>query len=55
MKVAAIIAWTHHERYDGTGYPRGLKGEEIPLEGRITAIADNFDTITNAAGVQTRL
>ncbi|MFO0773741.1 MAG: response regulator [Nitrospiraceae bacterium] len=46
LKVAAIIAWTHHERYDGTGYPRGLKGDAIPLEGRITAIADSFDALT---------
>ena len=46
LKIAAVIAWTHHERYDGTGYPRGLKGETIPLEGRITAIADNFDALT---------
>ena len=45
LKVAALIAWTHHERFDGTGYPRGLKGETIPLEGRITAIADNFDAL----------
>ena len=46
LKVAALIAWTHHERFDGTGYPRGLKGETIPIEGRITAIADNFDALT---------
>jgi putative two-component system response regulator len=46
LKVAALIAWTHHERYDGTGYPRGIKGNEIPLEGRIVAIADNFDALT---------
>jgi len=46
LKIAAVIAWTHHERYDGTGYPRGLKGNDIPLEGRITAIADNFDALT---------
>ena len=46
LKVAALIAWTHHERFDGTGYPSGLKGETIPLEGRITAIADNFDALT---------
>ena len=46
LKVAALIAWTHHERFDGTGYPRGLKGDTIPLEGRITAIADNFDALT---------
>lgn len=46
LKVAAVIAWTHHERFDGTGYPRGLKGETIPLEGRIAAIADSFDALT---------
>lgn len=48
LKVAATIAWTHHERYDGTGYPRKLKGENIPIEGRIAAIADNFDALTTA-------
>ena len=45
FKVASQIALTHHERYDGTGYPNGLKGEEIPIFGRITAIADVFDAI----------
>jgi len=48
LKVASIIAWTHHERYDGTGYPRKLKGEDIPIEGRIASIADNFDALTTA-------
>ena len=48
LKVAALIAWTHHERYDGTGYPRKLKGEDIPIEGRIASIADNFDALTTA-------
>ncbi len=47
LKTAAIIAWTHHERYDGTGYPRGLAGKDIPLEGRIVAIADTFDALTS--------
>jgi HD-GYP domain-containing protein (c-di-GMP phosphodiesterase class II) len=37
----------HHERYDGTGYPRGLRGKEIPLEARIIAVADTFDAITS--------
>ncbi len=46
LKIAATIAWTHHERCDGTGYPRGLKGDAIPLEGRIASIADNFDALT---------
>lgn len=46
LKVAAMIAWTHHERWDGSGYPRGLKGESIPIEGRIAAIADAFDALT---------
>ncbi|HET6570904.1 MAG TPA: HD domain-containing phosphohydrolase, partial [Solirubrobacterales bacterium] len=43
LRVAANIALTHHERYDGSGYPYGLTGEEIPLEGRISAVADVFD------------
>ncbi|MBN2227090.1 MAG: HD domain-containing protein [candidate division Zixibacteria bacterium] len=38
---------THHERYDGTGYPQGLKGEDIPMEGRLLAVADTFDAITS--------
>lgn len=46
LKVAAIIAYTHHERFDGTGYPRRLKGDAIPIEGRIAAIADAFDALT---------
>ena len=47
LDVAATIALTHHERYDGMGYPRGLAGEAIPLEGRIAAAADVFDAITS--------
>lgn len=46
LKVAAIIAYTHHERFNGTGYPRNLKGDAIPIEGRIAAIADAFDALT---------
>ncbi|MDR1184499.1 MAG: HD domain-containing protein [Coriobacteriales bacterium] len=42
---AKVIAATHHERWDGSGYPHGLKGEEIPLEGRLMAIADVYDAI----------
>jgi PAS domain S-box-containing protein len=47
LDLAATIAWTHHERFDGSGYPRGLEGEEIPLEGRIAAVADVFDALTS--------
>jgi excisionase family DNA binding protein len=46
LDTAAEIAYTHHERYDGRGYPRGLAGEEIPLVGRIAAVADTFDALT---------
>jgi len=46
LKMAATIAFTHHERWDGTGYPQGLRGEDIPIEGRITAVADVFDALT---------
>jgi putative two-component system response regulator len=45
LQLAATIALTHHERWDGTGYPQGLAGEEIPIEGRITAVADVFDAL----------
>jgi HD-GYP domain-containing protein (c-di-GMP phosphodiesterase class II)/putative methionine-R-sulfoxide reductase with GAF domain len=47
LDVAATIALSHHERFDGTGYPHGLAGEAIPLEGRIAAVADVFDAITS--------
>ncbi len=47
MQMARTIALTHHEKWDGSGYPNGLKGEEIPLEGRIAAIADVFDALTS--------
>ncbi len=45
LKTAAIISMEHHEKWDGSGYPRGLKGKEIHLYGRITAIADVFDAL----------
>ncbi len=45
LRVAGAIALTHHEHYDGSGYPQGLVGDEIPLEGRITAVADVFDAL----------
>jgi len=45
LKAAAIIAHEHHEKYDGNGYPRGLKEEEIHIFGRITAVADVFDAL----------
>ena len=45
FKVASQIALTHHEKYDGTGYPNSLKGEDIPIFGRITALADVFDAL----------
>jgi len=47
LRLARDIAWAHHERWDGTGYPRGLKGEEIPLCARIVAVADVYDAITS--------
>ena len=46
LETAAVVALTHHERWDGTGYPRGLSGTDIPLVGRIVAIADVFDALT---------
>ena len=45
--MAEAIALTHHEKWDGSGYPNGLRGEEIPLVGRIAAIADVFDALTS--------
>ena len=48
MRLASRIALTHHEQWDGNGYPLGLKGEDIPIEGRITAVADVFDALSSA-------
>jgi putative two-component system response regulator len=47
LETAATIAWTHHERWDGMGYPRGLAADAIPMEGRVTAVMDVFDALTH--------
>ena len=46
LRMARDIAWTHHEWFDGSGYPRGLRGEQIPLCGRIVTVADVYDALT---------
>ena len=45
LRAAAIVAHEHHEKWDGSGYPRGLQGEDIHIYGRITAVADVFDAL----------
>ncbi len=47
LRMARLAALTHHEKFDGTGYPVGLSGEDIPLVGRVTAIGDVFDALTS--------
>jgi len=47
LSVAREIAHTHHEKWNGTGYPRGLQGEDIPIGGRIMAIADAYDALVS--------
>jgi putative two-component system response regulator len=55
LDIAATIAWTHHEKFDGTGYPRGLCGDEIPLEGRIVTLSDVFDALTTERAYRSAL
>ena len=47
LRVGEIIAMSHHEKWDGSGYPKGIAGEDIPLYGRICAVADVFDALTS--------
>ena len=48
LRLAKEMAYTHHEKWDGTGYPQGLKGEDIPLAGRLMAVADAYDAMTTS-------
>jgi HD-GYP domain-containing protein (c-di-GMP phosphodiesterase class II) len=48
LNYAKTIALTHHERWDGTGYPQGLKGTNIPLQGRLMALADGYEALTSS-------
>lgn len=47
VQLGALIACTHHERWDGGGFPRGLRGESIPMEGRIVGMADVYECLTS--------
>ncbi len=53
LQLAATVALTHHEKFDGSGYPHGLRGADIPLSGRIVAVADVFDALTSARPYKT--
>jgi HD-GYP domain-containing protein (c-di-GMP phosphodiesterase class II) len=47
LQPSICVAYSHHEQWDGEGYPQGLKGEEIPLLARIFAVVDNWDALTS--------
>jgi putative two-component system response regulator len=55
LQAGETIALTHHERWDGSGYPRGIRKEEIPLSGRICALADVFDALTTKRSYKTEI
>lgn len=54
IQTASIVALNHHEKFDGTGYPNALKGEEIPFYARIVAVADVFDALTSNVRIKKR-
>lgn len=55
LRFARDIAYTHHERWDGSGYPEGLKGDQIPISGRLMALADTYDAMTSERIYQSQL
>jgi len=55
LQIAKDIVYTHHERWDGTGYPRGLRGDEIPITGRIVAVVDVYDALVEARPYRRRI
>ena len=55
LEMAKAIVYTHHERWDGAGYPQGLRGTAIPLEGRVMAVVDVYDAVRTRALYQSRM